>query len=303
MAPLVSINGHITSSSEDSKISVFDRGFTMGDGIFETIRVTDLNPWYLGAHLARMREGAEVIGIEVPSQLEAWIADLLAFAQTGANNNQQPASAGDYGVLRITLSRGVTDNFGFTGSQAMQGTPTLVLTLYPTPQFPDHIYRDGLTAHISDIQRNPADILTSIKSLSYAPSVLATLAAKKAGFDEAILLNPNGFVSEGTSSNVFVAYDGKLRTPDRNHGILPGITRAVILQLAAQLNVTALEKEVSLSELQDADEVFLTSSIRGIVPVVEIDGIKIGQGTPGTITKKLMAAYQEVTERELSLLT
>lgn len=295
ISPVVSINGHIASSPSESKISVFDRGFTMGDGIFETIKVSNLIPWYLGAHLERMRNGARVVSLDVPHELETWIEDVMAFAR------ESGAAADDYGVLRITLTRGLAENFGFTGSQENSIPPTVVISLYPTPKFPDHIYRDGLTAHISNIRKYPTDRLISVKSTSYAPSVLATLNAQKAGYNEAIMLDPNGFVSEAASSNIFLAYDGKLRTPDKNHGILSGITRQVVIDLSAKLGFPALEKEISVSEIQGADEVFLTSSIRGIVPIVEIDGIKIGQGTPGTITKKLMAAYQEVTDRELSL--
>ncbi len=284
--PIVSINGEILPKGS-AFVSVFDRGFTRGDGLFETIKVQNYQPWYLDEHLQRMIDSSSVIGIECPSQLKSWVQNAISHAQK---------VKADVGVLRITLSRGVQELFSFSGDNHIK--PTLVIVLYSTPDIPDSLYDDGISVEVSGIRRDPRNPTSYIKSLSYTDSIIAAQRARSNGFDDAILLNVDGFVAEGTASNVFVVIDDVIRTPGRIHGILPGVTRSVVMELAKELEIPLAERELSLEELLNSHEAFFTSSIRGIVPIVKIGDYNLGQGTPGTITKKIIATYNKLDTRQ-----
>jgi branched-subunit amino acid aminotransferase/4-amino-4-deoxychorismate lyase len=165
------------------------------------------------------------------------------------------------------------------------------------PLVPTAAYEQGLSAHVASGIRNERGLLTGIKSTSYMESIVALRDARHAGFDDAIFLDTHGFISEATASNVFAIIDDVVVTPAVTHGILPGITRAVVLELAQQLKIPAVERELSYQELVNASEAFLTSSLRGIVPLVRVNEMTIGRGTPDTMTHRIMTAYANQTPR------
>lgn len=286
MLPLVSVNGLITPAN-DAKVSVFDRGFTLGDGVFETIKVAQGEPWYLNRHLKRMEENAEALGISYPETVRDWTLALLANAVDNGIND---------GALRITLTRGESR---FTGLRmpASAGSATVIVVLYDSPNHDPDLYENGISVTFAPLQRNELSPVSAIKTLSYAESIYAFNKAQRSGFDDCILLDRNNFLSEGTASNVFICTNDVVMTPDKNRGILPGITRAEVLRVAAELGYETSEKELNHEELLNAEEAFLTSSLRGIVPIVKVQDSRIGHGVPGKITKKLIEAYNNRPDR------
>lgn len=287
MLPIVSLNGHILGDHATA-ISVFDRGFLLGDGVFETLRVGDGTAWYLDRHLDRLRHATDRLGLEYPAQLPAWITEALHHAAQVAQVTQADSA------LRITITRGGNAPQPLSGMPGTTGTAqnsTVAITISELPNTRSSVYEQGLSAHIAAGVRNERGLLRGIKTTSYVESVLALRDAHRAGFDDAIFLDTHGFVSEATSSNIFVVIDGTLITPSLTHGALPGITRVIVLELARQLGIPVAEREVRYQELLDANEAFLTSSLRGIAPLVRVDDVTIGRGVPEATTHRIMAAY------------
>jgi branched-subunit amino acid aminotransferase/4-amino-4-deoxychorismate lyase len=283
MRPIVSLNGRLLDDTTDG-ISPFDRGFTLGDGVFETIKVSNGQPWYLQRHLDRLRYAAHRFELALPAALESWIADVVHQATT-----QQSQDA----ALRITLTRSPTQR-SLAGDGAAEGTEspaTVTIAAYDPPPVPEQLYTHGIAAQQAAGVRNDRGLLAGFKTTSYAESIIALRDARRAGFDDAIFLDTHGFVSEATTSNVFVVINGALVTPALMHGILPGITRAVVLEIAPHAHLAAAERELNYSELLDAQEAFLTSSLRGIIPLVRVNEHKLGDGVPGEMTHRIMTAY------------
>lgn len=279
MVPIISYNGQI-GNAETSVISPFDRGFTLGDGLFETMKAHGNTVWYLERHLARLECGAARLGITIPAQLRVWIKDVV---ERAGETGEVPY------VLRVTLTRGVSLTHGLRGSSEQQ--PTIVIAALAWPHFPASLYEQGIRVQVGTARRNEQSSTAGLKTTSYLESVLALRDAVSAGYDDVILLNTRAFVAEASASNVFVWRDGTLVTPSLACGILPGITREVVLGLAEQLGFGAIEGEITQTELIRADEIFLTSSLRGIVPVRAIDQQLIGSGAPGENTLALMGRY------------
>lgn len=290
MRPLVSLNGQVLDQTS-AVISAFDRGFLLGDGIFETLRATGTAPWYLSRHLDRLRRATKRVGLAYPAALETWIDAILRQAA-----EQTPSDV----ALRMTITRGGTAPqplAGIPANTAESPTSTVVITVSDLPLVPAAAYEQGLSAHIASGIRNERGLLTGIKSTSYMESIVALRDARQAGFDDAIFLDTQGFIAEATASNVFAIIDDVVVTPAITHGILPGITRAIVLELAQQLKIPAVERELNYQELINASEAFLTSSLRGIVPLVRVNDATIGRGTPDIMTHRIMAAYATQTSR------
>jgi branched-chain amino acid aminotransferase len=252
---LVFLNGKFVPE-EKAVISVFDRGFLYGDGLFETIRVFNGKPFRWREHVERLREGAEFLGIKLPysaEQLEE-IADKLI-----ARNKMRDS------ILRITLSRGT----GLPGySPIGAGKPTLAMSLRAAPKPKNPPVWKLVTSSF----RIPAnDPLARFKTSNKLPQVLARAEADEAGADEALLLNTDGYVAEGTSSNVFWAKRGGLYTPPLAAGILPGVTRSAVIEIVAGLGIRIREKNVRLKELALADGIFLSLTSWGIVEAGTLD--------------------------------
>jgi branched-chain amino acid aminotransferase len=281
--PIISLNGRFISSN-NSPLSPLDRGFTFGDGVFETMKVVDSVVWYLDRHLARLSHGAARLGIVVPAEIRQWIDQVL----------QETRSLTSYG-LRITLTRGPTQTHGLAGHNGQE--PTLAITTFDLPKRQHASYEYGLHVLIASFRRYEHGPTIGIKTTNYLESILALREAVAAGYDEAIFLDTRGFVSEASASNIFLWSDSRLVTPARTCGILPGITRAIVLELATRAGIPTAEQEVPEDNLYQAEELFLTSSLREIVPVIQVNGCLIGTGAPGSITQQLTTHYNAVIER------
>ncbi|PCC75119.1 branched-chain amino acid aminotransferase [Nannocystis exedens] len=265
----------------EAAVPVLDRGFLFGDAVFETLRTAGGRPVAWGAHTARLRRSAAGIGLDLPwsdDELRAFVD--LTHGETGNADS----------VVRIVVTRGVAPLM-LDPRKAL--TPTLAVLAVPL-DLPDEAgYARGLRARIVDVTRAPASALDpTFKTANYLPNIQALRQALAAGDDEAVLINPAGLVAEGATSNVFAVLNGVLFTPPVSDGILPGITRAAVLDLAGALAIPAHESSLHPFDLRAADEVFLTSSVRGPIAVTTLDGFPVAAGNEGPLTNKLRNAYQ-----------
>jgi branched-chain amino acid aminotransferase len=269
--------------SEGTHISARDRGFTLADGVFETMKARNGTVFRLDHHLVRIDGALRALGIPQPPEMRGWVNAAVRAAHV-------PDAS-----IRLTVSRGVSP--GGVGVPA-DPMPTVVITVSPPPAFGAAIYDAGLAAHVPSGRRNEYSITAGLKTLAYTDSVAALIEAKKAGADEALFLDTAGHCSEASASNLFALIEGRLRTPPTSCAALPGITRATVLDLARELTVPVDERPFGPDELHRADEAFLTSSLRGIAPLVRLDGRAIGSGTPGALTRNVMAAYASLVKQE-----
>jgi branched-chain amino acid aminotransferase len=261
------LNGVLAAAAE-TRIDPFDRGLSLGDGLFETLRVHGGIALRQDAHLKRLRRGAGVLGIPLANS----DADLMhALAATIKANDV------DEGQARLTLTRGP----GMRGIDPPDDpAPTLMIAAVPRAHADVKPVRAIIATHT---RRNEFSPLCSIKSLNYLDNVLARREAKGAGADDALLLNSIGAVTESTIANVFVAVDGQIVTPPVKDGALPGVMRADVIKAAG-----AFEQTLAPHAFGQVSEAFLTNSL-GIYPLIEVDGKKIGTGEPGPVCRKLQA--------------
>jgi branched-chain amino acid aminotransferase len=260
----ISINGVITEAAT-ARIDPTDRGFTLGDGVFETIAVRRNAVRHLGAHLARFRTGADLLGIPLPGD-DQHIANMIGEAVT--------ANAVNACVVRMTLTRGP----GARGlATPAHPTPTLVISVAPLPPEPE----PAKVIIARTTRRNEHSPLARIKHNNYLDNILARREAEAAGADDAILLNTAGHVAESTVANIFVLVDGYMLTPPVEDGALPGIMREQAIKLAH-----AEMRTITVDMLMRASEVFLTNAL-SVRPVTHIDGHPVGDGDAGLITQLL----------------
>ncbi len=277
---MIYLNGKLFPDDK-ACISPSDRGLLLGDGIFETMRVYKGNIFRLDAHLERFLAGAEFLDIPLPDVGES-------LSQSLARTLEANALAGSDASLRLTLTRGSGPR-GLVPSP--QAKPTLLITASPlsVTAYPP------ATAIISSICRNEHSPLANLKTLNFLDNVLARQEAVKAGADEALLLNTAGNLAEASAANLFVVFDGILHTPPLSDGPLPGITRAVVLELAEGLDIPAVETSLKPEQLFAAEEAFLTNSLIEVRALVKVDGQNIGDGREGEITRELMANWEWLT--------
>ncbi|OGO07340.1 MAG: hypothetical protein A2Y61_03595 [Chloroflexi bacterium RBG_13_60_13] len=266
-----------------ARLSPFDYGFLYGYGLFETMRAYSGHVFRLEAHLARLRRAAQALDMSLDG-----IPDLSkALYDTLEANRLSNAR------IRLTLSGG-------PGEPVPDITtcrePTVLITARDYVHHSNSVYRQGFKAIVSSTRRNTHSRVSGLKSLNNLDNLLARREAKLAGADEAILLNDQGFIAEGSSTNIFLVSGNILHTPGEDCGILPGVTRAVVLELARSARIKAIEKKVALEEFAAADEAFCTSSLIEIMPITRIGEEAIGPGVPGTVTEKLTAAYRRLVE-------
>ncbi len=267
----------------DARISVFDRGFRAGEGVFETIRSYRGHPFRLGAHLDRAADGASTLGFAFPARDRLRRAVIDTAAAAGPDRDA---------VLRLTVTPGLIEpGSPFPGTPT--GAPTVVVTAQPHEVDPT-TYTRGVTA----VTLARARELPDVKAVSYLTASLARREATARGADEALLTTPDGLLLEGSYSNVFLVHEGRLTTPALEVGILPGVTRAVVLELAGAEGLEVEERRIGRGELLEAEEVFLTATTREIVPLVAVDGSRIGDGRPGPTTTALLERYRHEVERE-----
>jgi branched-chain amino acid aminotransferase len=278
------INGRVVDT-KNAKVSVFDRGFLYGDGVFETMRAYAGSVFKLDEHLERLFRALKVVRIKPPygrKYFKALIQKLLKM------NSLENA------YVRLAVTRG-KGGFGIGYKNIL--SPSAVLIARQFKRYPAWMHERGINAGIVDIRQNDLSPLCGIKSMNYLKFVLARFRAKEAGCDEAILMNTKGFITEAATSNIFLVKGGGLVTPSPDSGILPGITRGVILRIAKKLRMKAAERRVAPRELSNADEIFLTNSLAGVLPVTRIGGKKVGNGKPGELTKLLAISYRSLIKR------
>lgn len=255
------LNGDLVSA-EQARIRVDDRGFLLGDGVFETIAVRDFEPLRLDRHLARLAQGLRVCGITPAYSRD----DLEAALRRTAEEN-----AIEHGTLRLTVSRGPAPR-GLRPPE--NASPSVLVTAFAQPLAPPK----PVTAVIAaSTRRNEFSPLSRIKSLNYLEGVLAVMEAGKRGADEALLLNTTGFLAEASAANLFCVIDGETVTPPIEDGALPGVMRAAVIEA-----IGAAERSIAPNQLEGASEVFLSNS-GGIRAIVEIEGRRIGKGRPGPV--------------------
>ena len=271
-------------------LSVFDRGFQLGDGIFETLRARGGRCAELAEHVARLRRSADGLGIELPDDIavrvERGIAELLSTA--GLDGPGTDAS------IRLTVSRGSWPSRGLLPPADEHLVPTIVVQAWPVvPPVAGHLDH-GLSLVASAVRRDPQNPLVSLKTTSRADYVFARLEARRAGADDALFLTTSGHLSESTSANVFLvrhAPDGvvELATPALDCAILPGTTRSWLLRWAGSVGLRTVEGWLTPDELAAADEAFVCSSVAGILPVTRFNGHPVGSGLPGSWTLRARA--------------
>jgi branched-chain amino acid aminotransferase len=286
---VVWVNGE-RQSDDGPHVSARDRGLTLGDGVFETMRARDGTVFRLGRHLARLERSLTVLEIPAPPELHAWVA-----AAAGSAGDAAGHAAGRDASIRLTVTRG-TAPAGVTPPAVPQ--PTVIITVGPMPSFPASTYADGLSAHVASGRRNEYAMTAGLKTLGYIDAVAGMLEARRAGADEALFLDTEGHCSEASASNLFIATGTDLATPRLSCGVLPGITREAVLELARAEGIAVAERAIGLHEVRAAKEAFLTSSLRGIAPLVRLAGKPIGRAVPGELTRRLAAAYQALVDRE-----
>ena len=288
MPGAVSVNGRL-SGEREAVISVFDHGFLYGEGVYEVCRTYGGRVRLLARHLTRLRASASLIALPVPfsdEDLSTRIAETLAAAELLP---WRPGSADAY--VRLLLTRGVGE---LSYDPRACPEPSLVIIARPHTPPPPAVYEAGVDVAIVDVERNRREALNPrIKSNNLLNNALAMQQALERGAFEAVMRNHAGELAECSQSNLFVVRDGRVATPPLDAGLLPGITRAFVLELCAALELPADERALGDGDLLGADEAFLTSTTREVVPIVRVDGRAIGTGHPGPVTRQILHAYRE----------
>ncbi|MCD6431808.1 branched-chain-amino-acid transaminase [Candidatus Bathyarchaeota archaeon] len=279
---LVYIDGKYYPKSQ-AKISVYDHGLLYGDGVFEGIRAYNGVVFKLREHIDRLYRSARVIMLEIPLTKEEMINAVL---ETLRKNNLHDA------YIRLVVTRGVGD-LGLDPRKCPK--PTVIIITDVIKLHSKEAKERGIRALIVWVKRDPVDATShEVKSLNYMNSILGKIEANVAGFDEAICLDKNGYISEGIAENIFIVKNGKIITPPTSTGALVGITRDVIMKLAEKLGYKAVEANITPTDLFTADEAFFTGTAAEVVPIVEVNKRKIGDGKPGPITKRLMQEFEKI---------
>jgi branched-subunit amino acid aminotransferase/4-amino-4-deoxychorismate lyase len=278
---IVFLNGKFLPEAE-AVVPLNDRGFLLGDGLFETVRVVQGRPFRLAQHLERLVRGADFLKIKLPFTAK----EIQKFAEALIGLNELTEA-----VLRVTLTRGVgTRGYSTKGAD----NPTLALTLHPLP--PQNGDEPLLWSLITSSFRIPAsDALSSFKSTSKILNVLARAEAEEKGADEALLLNANGEVAETAGGNIFWVYQDKICTVPTGRGVLPGITRAVVLEICQALGLETNKRVIKPEMLRNAEGIFVTQSAYGIIPVAAFDGLPVA---PSPLVDQIASAYNEMLARE-----
>lgn len=283
MSTRVWINGKLFDKA-DAKISVYDHGLLYGDGVFEGIRVYHGKVFKHKEHIDRLYESAKHIALEIPMSRDEMMKAVDATVRINNKIN---------GYIRLVVTRGV----GSLGLDPRKCEPNIIIIVDDISLYPTELYENGLEIITSSIIRNHPNALNPrIKSLNYLNNILAKIEAIRAGVFEAIMLNHKGEVAECTGDNLFIMKKGLLKTTPTDSGILEGVTRNVVLDLAKAAGVPTLECTLTRHDVYVADECFLTGSAAEIIGVTKVDGRLIGSGKPGPVTKMLRERFQQATK-------
>ena len=266
---------------DEASVSIYDHGFLYGDGVYEAIRAYDGNVFKLREHLDRLYESAHSIKIDIPLSKE----EMSRLVVEVLRKNQLMNS-----YIRIVISRGR----GRMGVDPRNCTkPTIVIMVEPRePLFGENV--KGISAIMCSLRRTPSWSLDPrIKTLNYLNNIMAKIEAIEAGVEEAIMLNEEGYVAETSTENIFVVKNGTVSTPHPSQGVLRGITRDAVIAVTKSLGYPVEERALTVHELYNADEVFVTGTAAELVPIVNISGRKIGEGKPGPIFSRILGSFKE----------
>lgn len=297
MGAFVNVNGR-TSDGEHATISVFDHGFLYGEGVYETIRTYNGEPFLFDRHMTRLRDSAGMIRLAVPFSDEEFLkrsTDTMKAAGLGRRPST-PLGTGrgnavDEAYIRILLTRGIGE---LTYDPAATPNPSLVIIVKPLLVPAARDFENGVKVCMVDIIRNhPQSVNPKIKSNNLLNNALGMQQALRQGGVEGVFRNYRGELSECSQSNLFIVTNGVVRTPALDAGLLAGITRAFVFELGADLGVKVEEATLRDEDLFKADEAFFTTTTRELMPIVRVNDRKIGSGVPGPITKKLLAEYRK----------
>jgi branched-chain amino acid aminotransferase len=280
MTTKINVNGDI---QDEAFISVLDHGFLFGDSVYEVICTFQGKPYFQDEHLKRLYASASGISMEVPYD-QKWIKKQVQATLDIADNPES--------YIRIIVTRGVGD-LDIDPSSCFK--PNIIIFVKNIPHIPDEDYEKGIPVALVSIKRNSRDALDpAVKTGNYLNNVLARLEAQKMGAIDAIMVNSLGQLTEGTTSNLFFVREGRLLTPKKGCGILSGITREKIIQLAQENGIPLEEGAWPGDELLNAEEIFLSGTVKRVLPVSILDNRPVGVGKPGPITQKIMRLYSEL---------
>ncbi len=280
------LNGKLVDE-RNAVLPVFDHGTLYGDGVFEGIRIYDGKIFQCQAHIDRLFASAKYIRLAIP-YTKGELID--AMRETLDANDRHD------GYIRLAVTRG-PGTLGLSPTKCPK--PNVFIIAASIELYPQEMYHDGMAVIIAKTVRTAAVMVKpTAKTLNYLNNILAKIEAIDAGVAEAVMLNSQGNIAECTGDNIFIIADGRLITPPQSAGILVGITRGVVLDLAGKLGIEAVEEDITPADLYPADECFLTGTAAEIVPVTKVDGRNIGSGTPGEITAKLTAAFRDFIQQQ-----
>jgi branched-chain amino acid aminotransferase len=285
MTTKINFNGEI---HEQLSISVFDHGFLFGDSVYEVVCTLDKKPCFLDKHLDRLFASAKAISLNIPQHKE-WFHSQLQATLHEADNNES--------YIRIIVTRGEGEiNIDPTSCHS----PNIIIIVREIDEIPETSYEKGIHVALVSIKRNSQDALNpNVKTGNYLNNVLAKVEATKLGAQDAIMVNARGHLTEGTTSNLFFVREGRIFTPSLDCGLLSGITREMVIRLAKENGFPIEEGKWQGEELNEADEIFLTGTIKNVMPVAYLDGRPVGSGKPGPVTLKLMRLYGVLLKSKL----
>lgn len=274
-------------AKEDAKISVYDHGLLYGDGIFEGIRVYNGNIFRLKQHLVRLYESAKSILLTIPYTIE----EMTEIVVESVRVNELKSA-----YIRLVVTRGV-GNLGIDPSNCKKAS--VIVIVEPLALFKEELYEMGIKIVSASSRRNRSDVLSpKTKSLNYLNNVLVKIEANLAGVPEALMMNSEGYVAEGSADNIFIVRGKELITPPGYVGALEGITRNAILEIAHEQGYEAKEEVFTRHDVYVADEVFLTGTAAEVIAVIEVDGRVIGTGKPGKVTNDLLKTFRKIVEQD-----
>ena len=282
MTTKINFNGKI---EDDAFVSVFDHGFLFGDSVYEVVSTRNNKTCFLKEHLNRLHRSAAGIDLEIPRK-DLWFQNEIekTLAVTG-----NPES-----YIRIVVTRG-TGEIDIDPATCKQ--PNVIIYVTTAKEYPQENYTGGISIALVSIKRNPREALNpGIKTGNYLNNVLAKIEARKLGAADALMLSPSGYLTECTTSNIFFVRGGRLMTPALDCGILAGITRDIVIRLAREAGMLVEEGHWPAEEIQQANEIFLTGTLKRVMPVTTLDGKRVGGGKVGPTTIRLMNLYASTVE-------
>lgn len=283
MTTKININGTL---DDEAHISVLDHGFLFGDSVYEVMATLNNQPVFMEEHLQRLRKSAKELALTLPYSDDQFRSEIQRTLEAAGNHES---------YIRIIVTRGVGE---IDLDPVSCQSPTVVILVTDSVVYPPESYEKGIQLSLVSVKRNPKEALDpGIKTGNYLNNVLAKIEANRAGAADALMLNPLGILTECTTSNFFLVKEGRVLTPSLSCGILAGITRETIIQLARENGMLVEEGEWPPDILAGAEEAFITGTVKKVMPVTFLDGRPFGDGKPGPVTQKLMKLYEEFLKK------